>query len=401
MATQPIGEGGGPRPLVFDADAHVIEPTDLYFGELLDPAYHDRVTVDTELGDHHGRLFPLLDGRPTFGGSAWMRGYLASGDGRQVLIDRFGDIAERGFDPPAMLDAFDRQRIMCAALFPSFSLHVPYTDHAAPDLAGALARAYNLWITSFAAEGGGRLFAVALIPLHDPGWAEAEIRRVANDASVRGVMIRPNPVHGRPLHHPAHDRVFSALEDVDLPMLLHEGRGGRHPFAGDRFDTWYASHVVSHPFEMMLALLGLIVEGVFDRHPRLRVGVLESGTGWLPWWLHRIDEHHELFGPRERPDLQLEPSEYFARHCVISSDSDDAFTRAVVEAVGADHVAWSSDFPHLEAKWPDGVDVFVRRAGLDEEALQTVLWDTPCRLYGEDPMALAAKVGVELEEARS
>jgi predicted TIM-barrel fold metal-dependent hydrolase len=366
---------------VFDADGHIIEPPELYFAQLA-PAYRHRVDVDRSLGEHHGRLFPLLDGKASFGGSDWMRGFLANDDGRQVLVDRFGDIAERGFDPSAMVEAFDRQRISCAALFPSFSLHVPFTDHLAPDLAGALAEAYNRWITGFAADGGGRLLAVALLPLHDPGWAEAEVRRVAAERDVRGVMVRPNPVHGRPLHHRAHDRVFAALEETGLPMLLHEGRGGRHPFAGDRFDTWYASHVVSHPFEMMLGLLGLVVEGVFDRHPQLRVGVLEAGTGWLPWWLHRIDEHHELFGPRERPDLALRPSEYFARHCVIASDSDDEFVGSVVEAVGADHVAWSSDFPHLEAKWPDGVDVFAHRSGLDEHALRAVLWDTPRRLYG-------------------
>jgi L-fuculose-phosphate aldolase len=173
-------------------------------------------------------------------------------------------------------------------------------------------------------------------------------------------------------------------------MLLHEGRGGQHHFAGDRFDTWYATHVVSHPFEMMLALLGLIVEGVFQRHPRLRVGILESGTGWLPWWLHRIDEHHELFGPSERADLELMPSGYFAKHCFIASDSDDDFVAGTVRAVGADHVAWSSDFPHLEAKWPDGAQVFAAESGLTTEQLDDVLWRTPCRLYGMDPDAIVA-----------
>ena len=135
---------------------------------------------------------------------------------------------------------------------------------------------------------------------------------------------------------------------------------------------------------MMLALLGLVVEGVFDRHPRLRVGILESGTGWLPWWLDRIDEHHERFGPMERPDQRQAPSEVFARHCVIASDSDDPFVADAVRAVGADHVAWSSDFPHLEAKWPDGAAVFTEKSGLTSEELDHVFRGTPCRLYGVD-----------------
>jgi len=370
---------------VFDADGHVIEPPTLYFDEL-DPAFRDRVQIDRSLGEHHGRLFPLVDGRPTFGGSEWMRGYLRTDEGKQILVDRFGEIAEAGFDPPAMLRALDAQGIDVAALFPSFSLHVPYTEHLAPDLAVALARAYNRWVSGFSADSDGRLLGVAVAPLHDPGGIAAEIRHTVEHEGARAVMIRPNPVYDRPLHDPANTVVFATLEELEVPMLLHEGRGGLHQVAGaNRFDTWYATHVVSHPFEMMLALLGLIVEGVFDRHPKLRVGILESGTGWLPWWLHRMDEHHEQFGQQERPDMPRKPSEYFAQHCVIASDSDDEFVESTVASVGADHVAWSSDFPHLEAKWPDGVAVFDAHAGFDPQTRADVMWRTPCRLYGIDP----------------
>ena len=370
---------------VFDADGHVIEPPALYFDEL-DPAFRDRVEIDESLGDHHGRLFPLVDGWPTFGGSEWMRGYLRTDEGKQILIDRFGEIAESGFDPPAMLRALDVQGIDVAALFPSFSLHVPYTEHLAPDLAVALARSYNRWVSRFGMEGDGRLLGVAVAPLHDPAGIAGEIRHTVEHEGARAVMIRPNPVYDRPLHDPAHTVVFATLEELGIPMLLHEGRGGLHHYAGgNRFDTWYATHVVSHPFEMMLALLGLVVEGVFDRHPRLRVGILESGTGWLPWWLHRMDEHHEQFGQQERPDMAMKPSEYFAKHCVIASDSDDEFVASTVASVGADHVAWSSDFPHLEAKWPDGVAVFDAHAAFDAHTRADVMWRTPCRLYGVDP----------------
>ena len=365
---------------VFDADAHVIEPPELYF-DGLDPKFRARVTVDHEIGDHHGRLMPLLDGQPSYGGSPWMKEVLRSDEGRQVLIDRFGDLATRGFSPDAMTEALDHQGVERAALYPSFSLHTPYADHLAPDLADALARAYNRWIGDFCRQGDGRLLGVAVVPLHDPVLAEAELRRVVAADGARAVMIRPNPVKGRPLHDRANEGVFSALEELDVTLALHEGRGGRSPFAGDRFDTWYASHVVSHPFEMMLALTSLIVEGVFDRHPRLRVGVLEAGTGWLTWWLHRLDEHHDLFGPRERPDMAMKPSEYFSRHCVIGSDSDDPFVAQTVASVGADRVAWSSDFPHLEAKYPDGVEQFLAGAGLGEGEARKVLWDAPCRLY--------------------
>jgi len=83
--------------------------------------------------------------------------------------------------------------------------------------------------------------------------------------------------------------------------------------------------------------------------------------------------------------MPMTPSEYFAKHCVIASDSDDDFVAPTVAAVGADHVAWSSDFPHLEAKWPDGVAEFDARAGFDSDTRAAVMWRTPCHLYGIDP----------------
>jgi predicted TIM-barrel fold metal-dependent hydrolase len=371
---------------VFDADAHIIEPPNLYF-DYLEPAFRARVEPDAAIGDHHGRLLPLLDGRPSYGGPAWMHEVLRSDRGRDILVERFGSLAERGFDASAMTEALDAQGIDRAALFPSFSLHVPFTGHARADLAAALADAYNRWIADYCGDGRGRFVGIAVAPLHDPAAAERIARHAVEVQGARAIMVRPNPVAGRTLTHPDNERFFSVIEDLDVALVIHEGRGGVAEFAGDRFDTWYASHAVSHPFEMMLAFTGLTVDGVFDRHPRLRVAVLEAGTGWLRWWLDRLDEHHELFGGHERASLRRRPSEYFSEHCMIGSDSDDHFVRETIDTVGADRVAWSSDFPHLEARYPDGVDVFLARAGLRDDEARRVLWDTPCRLYGFDPTA--------------
>ena len=128
-----------------------------------------------------------------------MKEVLRSDEGRQVLVDRFGDLATRGFSPDAMIDAFDRQGVERAALYPSFSLHTPYADHLAADLAAAVARAYNRWIADFCREGYGRLLGVAVVPLHDPVLAEQELRRAVDAGGVRAAMIRPNPAKGRPL----------------------------------------------------------------------------------------------------------------------------------------------------------------------------------------------------------
>ena len=89
-----------------------------------------------------------------------------------------------------------------------------------------------------------------------------------------------------------------------------------------------------------------------------------------------------MFGPSERADLKMKPSEYFVEHCVIGTDTDDEFVNQTIETVGADRVAWSSDFPHLEATYPDGVEKFLAMSKLGDDDARRVLWDAPCRLYG-------------------
>ncbi len=304
------------------------------------------------------------------------------------MVDKYGDLARRHFDPGAMVEGFDAEGIDVAALFPSFGLYVPWADHLAPELATGLARAYHRWIAEFCAHAPRRLVPVGVAPLHDPRLAADEAQRAVDHDGIKAFMLRPNPVQGRPIGAVAHDRFFSVVADAGVPLILHEGTGARVPAAGaDRFDTWCGRHVASHPLEQMLGMASLVFGGVLERHPRLKVGFFESGSGWLPYWLHRMDEHCEQWGHGDYPELTLRPSEYFARQCTISTESDDPLARLAVQTVGADHVVWASDFPHPESQWPHAVDNFVGRdhAGLTPDEEHQVLWTTPCALYSVGP----------------
>lgn len=368
---------------VFDADGHVIEPPGVWT-EYLDPSLRGQVEPDADrLGEVNGALMPVAGGHQTFSGSVMMTEYLRSGESMKMQAERFGIDAQRGLTPATLLAAMDTEGVDLSAVYPSFGLHVPYCHDLEASLAIGLARSYNRWLGGFCADTGGRVVPVALAPLHDPALAEVEITRSVREDGARAVMIRPNPVAGRPLHHPANERVFAAIADLDIAMIIHEGRGGNVRFLGeDRFDTWYASHALCHPMEAMAAFAGLAIEGIFDRHPTLRVGFLESGTGWLPYWLDRLDEHHEMWAASERPDLEHTPSAYFARQCVIAGETDDRFLADVVGAVGADHVMWASDYPHMECDYPDSVSHLLEATSLSRAELDELLWKTPRKLYG-------------------
>lgn len=370
---------------VFDGDGHVVEPPGVWV-DYLDPSLRSRIEPDAQrLGALFGALLPIVDGRPSFAGSSMMTEYLRSGEAAKMQAERFGIDAQQGIAPGTLVSAMDTEGIDLSAVYPSYGLHVPYCQEIDPVVAIGLARSYNRWLGGWCADAGGRVIPVALAPLHDPDLAAREISRSVREEGARAVMLRPNPVAGRPLHHRANDRVFAALADLGVAMIVHEGRGGNVRFLGeDRFDSWYASRAVCHPMEAMAAFAGLVVEGVFDRHPGLRVGFLESGTGWLPYWLDRLDEHHEMWGPSERPDLRCRPSEYFARQCVISGETDDSFLAPVVASVGAERVMWASDYPHMECAYPESVSKLLANGALSPEALRTLLWETPCRLYGVD-----------------
>jgi predicted TIM-barrel fold metal-dependent hydrolase len=336
---------------VLDADAHVVEPGDL-FAPWSPP----------------GRA--IMDLPPT-------TPVQLCGDST-LLADQL----EHGFDAPSYLRAMDAQRIDAAVLFPSMGLFVPYLPELDAEGSAAACRAYNEWIADYCATDPQRLAAVGVVPQRAPSLAAAEVAHAA-ELGLAGVLVRPNHVGDVYLDDGAYDPFYDELAQRGLVLGVHEALGVRAPTIGrDRFDGFAARHACSHPLEQMAAATAILLGGVCERHPELRVAFLESGTGWLPYWLARLDEHHEWLHDTECAGLSLRPSEYFARQCVISSDPEDTLASFTIQRVGADHVMWASDFPHPDAAFPDALDEFLNHlAPIDRAGLGQILWDTPVGFY--------------------
>src|SRR5262249_26048969 len=149
-----------------------------------------------------------------------------------------------------------------------------------PELGAAIARAYSRWLAEYMAESSGRIVGAAPIPLHDVAVAVREVEYAYHELGIRAFWTRPNPVGGRMLGHHDFDAFYGLLEDLDAPLSLHEGSGSLMQNIGsERFrDTWLEQHACVHPMEQQLAMLSLIAQGVFERHPRLRVAFMESGA---------------------------------------------------------------------------------------------------------------------------
>jgi predicted TIM-barrel fold metal-dependent hydrolase len=295
-----------------------------------------------------------------------------------------------GWDAARRLADMDAEGVDRTVIYTSIGLF--FGGDEDPSLMAALCRAYNNWIADFCKQAPERFAAMALVPLMDIEAAIVETRRAVEQLGLKGVMLRPNPYKGRMLHDPAYAPFWRELQELGVPVALHEGATGNIPFVGvERCRTnpgaadpgmlaFAMSHVVCHPFEQQIAVMQLICGGVLERFPRLKVAFMESGCGWLPYWLHRLDEHHEAL-PHFLPDLKLAPSEYFKRQCWIATEGDEADLLGVLRYVGDDRVVWASDYPHFDCKLP-GMLEWRKRTELSETVLEKVLWKNAVTLYG-------------------
>ncbi|MBI2168679.1 MAG: amidohydrolase [Actinobacteria bacterium] len=340
---------------VLDADAHVVEAGGV-FDEWMEPG---RLPLD------------LPDTTPM----------QMCGD-----VSLIEDQLQHGFDAASYLRAMDAQGIDAVVLYPSLGLMVPFQAHLDAAASAAACRSYNEWIAGYTAHDPSRLAGVGVLPLIDPDGAADEVRWCAVNGLV-AVLARPNFMYGRNLGDGAYAPVYAAVEETGLVLSVHEGLGlPGHPTIGsDRFTSFVERHAMSHPMEQMAAMASLFLSGTLDRHPEMRVAFLESGTGWLPFWLHRLDEHAEWMEDSETKGLERRPSQYFADQCTICTDPDDALAGLVASLIGGDHMMWASDFPHPDALYPNAVPAFLEEAGekapLSQADLELILWDTPARFY--------------------
>jgi uncharacterized protein len=360
---------------IIDCDGHLVEPHDLW-ERYLDTSLREKAPriVKDHLGDIRialeGRLYPQPDGKGKgFPGlpEAWFK---PEGNGFR---------SQEIITAQSRLNAMDGEGIDIAVPFPTLGLYT--VDARDPELNIAICRAYNNWLhEEYLAADRNRLIGVGMVTLLDIDAAVEELRRMVSKLGFKGVYLRPNPIAGRALEHPAHDPFWAEAERLGVPVMFHEGTDGQLPTAGlDRYDNFFMTHMISHPFEQMLAALSMIAGGVVERFPRLKIAFLESGCAWLPFWLHRMREHWEKRAD-EVPWLKTDPIECFRRQCMISCDPDEATIPDVVNYIGEDYVCWASDYPHWDAIFPGAVEELRRHmTGLSESAQRKILGDNARR----------------------
>jgi predicted TIM-barrel fold metal-dependent hydrolase len=181
--------------------------------------------------------------------------------------------------------------------------------------------------------------------------------------------MRPNGMQGRKWWDPSYDRLWALLQETGTPLVFHEATGAYHTTNDptNKFDVYWLAHVISHPVEMTSALVALVGTGILERFPGLRVEFCEAGLSWVPYYLFRLDEHLET-RPKE-VKLELKPSEYFKRQCVVCSfEPEEALLGETMKWFEGKNMACTSDYPHWDSSGVSGVVRYLKNfADVDEQ----------------------------------
>ncbi len=358
---------------VIDSDMHVLEPEDLW-DRYIDSAFRDRAPkcytrwmgdLQVELEGH------LMVTDP----EDWAEAKA------EELTDRYVDSFKNNWDSASQVRAMDREGIDVAILYPSRGLYTLAVDGLDPDLGTAIARAYNDWLYDFCGYVPDRMFGAGMISPFDTESAASEAHRAVEELGFKAVFLRPNIVNGRNWHDPCYDPLWAEIERLGIPLGFHEGSYAALPQMGDRFKSFMMHHTCSHSMEMMMAVVSFIGGGILERFPKLQVGFLEANCSWAPWLVWRLNEHFELSGRFESPELTLEPIDYFKRQCYVSIEADEEPATNIEHTGLANNVVFSTDYPHVDAKYPYAVESFLKMP-ISEDSKHKFLWDNCARMYG-------------------
>ena len=246
----------------------------------------------------------------------------------------------------------------------------------------AMYRAYHRWMDDYCGAYPERLGGVILAGARDIAGGLAEIKRWGKSRWAWGTMVYA-PV-GMPLDHPALEPFHAEAAALDLAVVLHTFTV-MPPYAPGGQDTWdnlWLQRSAAHPWCGMRNMAALIGSGVMDRYPDLRIGTLEAGHGWLPFWMARLDEHAETI-KAALPELKHRPSEYVRSGRYFQSieiPEGARLTNAVADLVGDGVLMYASDYPHGESHFPESAGLVIAWE-MPERRKRQLLWDNAIRFY--------------------
>ena len=348
-----------------DCDMHIMEPPDL-FEKYLDPKFKDRVILPIGADGRPTRGMIVIDGKPTSMDIDLQRYRKRSTFGKATnatqplsgsrIADsgRLDFAIDRGYNAEAQVMGMEIEGIDIAVVYPTTGLSLIARNNMDPQLSLALCQAYNNWIHDFCQYSPDQLNFVAMLPFHDVNLACKELLRCVNELGAVGSFLRPNLVNDHYWHSNYWTPLYNLHEELNVTLGFHEGTGAWYSHMNTLYgENRFYRHVTSHWIEMQQALVAMVIGGVFEFHPNLRVGFLEAQNSWVPGLLTRIEWDYPQYRDSHAPYLSLTPKEYFQRNCWAAVEGSEPEIEATAGLIGADRMCISTDYPHFDSNFPN------------------------------------------------
>jgi uncharacterized protein len=253
--------------------------------------------------------------------------------------------------------------------------------HDDPSLEIGIIRAYHRHSADFCGQHPDRLKSMIVASARDVEAAVREIREWGR--SRWAVAVMPLVTKDIPADHPDLEPIWRAADEHDLPIVHHSFTWTPPYFPGyaDLWDNIFLGRLASHPWGAMRFIAAVIGGGIMDRFPNLRVGTLECGFGWLPFWGRRMDEQYAYVG--STAPLRMKPSEYLTSgryFCSVERHEGPDMYDMVTRFLGDDVLMYASDYPHSECQFPETVNNFLAW-DIKPEARQKLMAGNASRLF--------------------
>jgi predicted TIM-barrel fold metal-dependent hydrolase len=276
---------------------------------------------------------------------------------------------------------------MCFPSFPGFSGRVLASadDH---DLAKAVIQAYNDWhVEEWCGAYPGRFIPMGLPMLWDAEESAKEVRRLAKKG-VHSLTFTENPATlGYPsFHSDSWDPLWRALSDEGVVLSIHLGSSGRLTVTAP--DAPIDVMITLQPMNICQAAADLLWSRVIKEFPDIKIALSEGGTGWIPYFLDRLDRTYEMHHLWTGQDFGKQmPSEVFRDHFLTCFISDPVGIQ-LRDAIGLDNIAWECDYPHSDSSWPLAPEELAAVArDVPDDELNKITYQNACRWFSYDPFA--------------
>jgi predicted TIM-barrel fold metal-dependent hydrolase len=292
---------------------------------------------------------------------------------------------------------------MCFPSFPSFSGRL-FLNCPDKDLALAVVQAYNDWhIDEWCGSYPGRFIPMALPVLWDPELSAAEVRRVAKKG-CHSLTFTENPATlGLPSFHDPHwDPLWRALVEEGTILNVHLGSSGQLTVTAP--DAPIDVMITLQPINICQAAADLVWSRVFKEFPALRVALSEGGTGWIPYFLDRLDRTYDMHRAWTGQDFgDRLPSDIFREH-ILACFIADPIGLKLRDDIGVDNMCWEQDYPHSDSSWPRAPEEFTAvaaRFDVSDADINKITHQNAMRWYRFDPFALRPREQCTVEALRA